>query len=204
MSALQLQAQQQRQNDRRRQRGLRVDLPDAPMHQSFDDDLMWRDARGSLCDDMGILVDDAVCEECCEPTPTALIKFFHGKARCESCRYFWKAALKPKPSLKSARGRARARGLPATLTEDQWQETLEHFNHLCAYCGKQPWRCVEHATPLPPGGTTINNCLPACGVCNSLKRGKTLEDMVNGPSTYAREAQAWEPALLWLRSKGRV
>ena len=177
------------------------------MHQPFDVpfpcDLPRRDEKGCLLDRLGRVLNDTLCEECREPTPSPFLKMFHGKRRCSSCMYFWMEALKPKPSLQGALGRARRAGLPATLTEEQWQQTLEHFSHLCAYCRKKPWRNVEHATSLPSGGTTVDNCLPACSVCNALKRGKTLEEMVNGPNTYSRDAKDWEPALAWLRSKGR-
>ena len=174
-----------------------------PLDEPFDRDLPKRDARGRLLDRDGIVLDDTSCEECKGPESSAFLKLFHDKWRCSSCMYFWSEALKPKPSIRSALQRARRARLAATLTEEQWQQTLEHFDHLCAYCRKNSWRCVEHATSLPPGGTTIDNCLPSCGICNALKRGKTLEEMVNGPSTGSRKAKEWEPALAWLRSKGR-
>ena len=129
---------------------------------------------------------------------------FQGKWRCAACMDFWTEESKPKPGIRSALLRARRQGLPATLTEEQWQEALEHFNHVCAYCGKRPWRCVEHATPLPPGGTTVDNCVPSCSMCNSLKRGRTLEEMaVEGFSQLLMSAECWQPALVWLHSKGR-
>lgn len=102
------------------------------------------------------------------------------------------------PGIRNALSRARLFKLPATLTEEQWQRTLQHFNHACAYCGSPAWYCVEHATPLPPGGTTVTNCLPACIKCNTAKRGKTLEEMVE-----MRWPGAWNAALRWLRENGR-
>lgn len=174
-----------------------------PCDEPFEDELPKRDAHGFLVDKYGVALDDALCEECKWPVPSPTLRFVFNKYRCSCCRRFWANALKPKPSLKSALSRARRAGVSATLVDEQWQEALEHFKHLCAYCGKNPWSCVEHATPLPYGGTTIDNCVPSCAMCNALKRGKTLEEMVNGPSTYARDAKDWEPALTWLRSKGR-
>ena len=162
-----------------------------------------RDARGRLLDRDGIVLDDAICEECRGPESSAYLKLFQAKWRCMECMHFWEAALKPKPSLHSALLRARRAKLPATLTEEEWQQALEHFKQLCAYCGKNPWSCVEHATPLPPGGTTADNCVPSCGICNALKRGRTLEEMVHERSAYSRKAEAWLPALIWLRSRGR-
>lgn len=178
------------------------------MHQPVDEplpcDLPRRDARGRLIDRDGAILDDAVCEECRGPESSAFLKLFQGKRRCATCMAFWTEESKPKPGIRSALLRARREGLPATLTEEQWEEALEHFNHVCAYCGKHPWRCVEHATPLPPGGTTIDNCVPSCSMCNSLKRGRTLEEMsVDGFSPLLMSAECWQPALAWLHSKGR-
>jgi len=102
------------------------------------------------------------------------------------------------PGIRNALARARLFRLPATLTEEQWQLTLHRFNHACAYCGSLARSCVEHATPLPPGGTTFTNCLPACGRCNNAKRGKTLEEMVE-----LRLPGTWDAALRWLRENGR-
>ncbi len=65
--------------------------------------------------------------------------------------------------------RARKLNLPATLTNAQWQETLELCNHKCVYCGA-PWEHQDHFIPLSKGGGYIvNNILPACGSCNSKK-----------------------------------
>jgi hypothetical protein len=174
-----------------------------PFDEPFDDELPRRDARGFLIDKYGIALDDAVCAECKAPVPAPTLKHFLGKERCSCCRYVWEQEIKPKPAIKIALQRARRAGLPATLTEEQWQETLQHFKHCCGYCGLNPWRCVEHATPLPPGGTTVSNCVPACLMCNALKRGKTPEEMVEDPGTSPGGGESWIPALEWLRSKGR-
>lgn len=174
-----------------------------PVDEPFDCDLPRRDVRGRLLDRYGVVLDDALCEECKGPESSAFLKLFHGKWRCSSCMYFWADELKPKPSIRSALQRASRAGLPATLTEKQWQETVEHFKHLCGYCRLNPWRCVEHATPLPPGGTTVSNCVPACLMCNALKRGKTPEEMVEDPGTSPGGSESWKPVLEWLRSKGR-
>ena len=78
----------------------------------------------------------------------------------------------PRCGIKSALIRARAKKLPATLTEEEWERVLKHFKGLCAYCGGEPWRLVEHVVSIERGGgTTFENCLPACGVASrSLSR----------------------------------
>lgn len=66
--------------------------------------------------------------------------------------------------------RAREHNLPATLTIQQWYERVRDFNGLCAYCQKKPYEVLEHSTPLSKGGgTTTDNCVPACQSCNVLK-----------------------------------
>lgn len=65
---------------------------------------------------------------------------------------------------------ARKRGRPATLTLKQWLTTLQFFEGKCAYCQEQPYEVLEHFTPLAKGGgTTVDNCVPACHSCNKKK-----------------------------------
>jgi hypothetical protein len=73
-------------------------------------------------------------------------------------------------------------GLPATLTLEQWLETLEHFQWKCAFC-QGPYILLEHFIPLALGigGTVQSNCVPACRSCNS-KKGS------DHPSTIATES----------------
>lgn len=67
--------------------------------------------------------------------------------------------------------RAKKANLPATLTLDQWAEALEYFQWKCAYCQKNEYTILEHYIPLGHGkGTTVDNCVPACGSCNNIKQ----------------------------------
>jgi len=75
--------------------------------------------------------------------------------------------------------RARRCGEPATLTVQEWIETLEHFNYRCAYCfrdnGLEEYGYLpvymDHFIPLGMGiGTVRWNCTPACKSCNIVKR----------------------------------
>jgi hypothetical protein len=73
-------------------------------------------------------------------------------------------------SVKNSNRRAENLGLPATLTEDEWQKTMDHFGGKCAYCKTAEADIIEHFVPLARGGgTTPGNCLPACGPCNTEK-----------------------------------
>ena len=102
----------------------------------------------------------------------------------------------PKASLASALTRARIAGLPATLTEEEWESTMAHFNYRCAYCEVGQAECVEHVISLRYGGGTVAyNCVPSCTLCNVRKRSKELSAVVAffGYDTMHR-------VLSWVRS----
>jgi hypothetical protein len=65
--------------------------------------------------------------------------------------------------------RAKQAGARHDLTLEQWLETLEYFNHKCAYCGKRDYEFIEHYLSVRVAGTTVSNCVPACASCNALK-----------------------------------
>lgn len=61
--------------------------------------------------------------------------------------------------------------LPATLTVEQWLETVNYFNGKCAYCQDAVYTLLEHFIPIVHGGgTTQGNCVPACSACNGMKQ----------------------------------
>jgi len=71
--------------------------------------------------------------------------------------------------------RARKLRLSANLTVKQWGSTLKYFKGKCAY-GEHPYEVLEHYRPLTKeGGTTVNNCIPACLSCNT-KKGECSPD----------------------------
>ena len=87
---------------------------------------------------------------------------------CADCRAVELAREKARIHTQNAR--AAAAGLPADLTLDQWLQTLADFNGLCAYCQQRPFEHLEHFIPIDAGGgTTVGNCVPACGRCNYSK-----------------------------------
>lgn len=73
--------------------------------------------------------------------------------------------------------RARKAGTPATLTLGEWIATLKRYNYHCAYCQTGPYEVIEHYIPLTcgKGGTTKENCVPACRSCNSKKNNEHPE-----------------------------
>ena len=65
--------------------------------------------------------------------------------------------------------RARKQGLAGTLTDEEWLAVLEKHGWSCAFCGG-PFESLEHRVPLHQGGgTTAQNCVPACISCNDLR-----------------------------------
>lgn len=73
--------------------------------------------------------------------------------------------------------RAKQLGFLATLTLTEWLRAIEAFGGLCAYCQQQPYEEMEHFIPLSlGGGTTADNCIPACKECNMHKHQKHPED----------------------------
>lgn len=71
--------------------------------------------------------------------------------------------------------KARKLALPATFTSEQWQDCLNWWHGVCAYCGSQQtfWNVLsqDHYEPMTlGGGYTADNIVPACGSCNSQKR----------------------------------
>ena len=88
--------------------------------------------------------------------------------------------------------RAASKGLPATLTLAAWLQTVADFNGLCAYCQVRKFEHLEHFIPVDAGGgTTADNCIPACGKCNWSKGTDDpdhpqMEFFVNDPRERVR------------------
>jgi hypothetical protein len=66
--------------------------------------------------------------------------------------------------------RARSLQAAATLTLVEWFATLVYFRWQCAYCLERPFQVMSHVTPLPRGGTTVDNCVPACFSCGRYNK----------------------------------
>jgi 5-methylcytosine-specific restriction endonuclease McrA len=71
--------------------------------------------------------------------------------------------------VKSQVQHARSLEAEATLTLVDWLLILEQFAWLCAYCQSKPFEIMSHVIPLPRGGTTPENCVPACYSCSTGK-----------------------------------
>ena len=92
---------------------------------------------------------------------------------CPACRI--KDEAKEALVLQRHLREAKKAGRTATLRLHDWFATLQHFGGYCAYCQKQPYQVLEHFIPINPGqenggGTTVDNCVPACERCNKKKQ----------------------------------
>jgi len=114
-------------------------------------------------------------DECIHPDgPFLPISEFH-KAKhhkdnhasyCKKCS----KVIASKSKLKNftrAKEKEYKRGLPHTLTPNDWQRCLDYFNYRCAYCGQPQglWHFLakEHFIAASQGGGfTPNNIIPAC------------------------------------------
>jgi hypothetical protein len=87
---------------------------------------------------------------------------------------------------------ARKRGLPATLSNEQWEQALEYFGYQCACCGQLASELVvlaaDHWLPISKPdcpGTVALNIIPLCHArkghnnkvpcCNNSKGSKDAE-----------------------------
>jgi hypothetical protein len=77
--------------------------------------------------------------------------------------------------------RARFHNAVATLTIAEWEQTLADFHSICAYCQVRPFSVLEHFIPFGHvgEGTYVNNCLPACQSCNTLKKNYIAEEVIH-------------------------
>jgi G3E family GTPase len=77
------------------------------------------------------------------------------------------------------------------ITEEEWLRCKKYFNNSCAYCGLseeehyiiyagKPKKTDLHREHVDHNGSNkIDNCIPACQMCNCSKWAFTLEDWYN-------------------------
>ena len=86
--------------------------------------------------------------------------------------------------------RAAKKGLPATLTIDEWNNIKLAFNTACAYCGASGELDKEHFIALTKGGEyTHNNIIPACRSCNSSKNNRDFFEWYPTHKGYSKKRE---------------
>lgn len=84
----------------------------------------------------------------------------------------YEARYKRQVNTARHRHKARAHGVSATFTEQEWQYMLQLYDHRCAYCGLRAKGTLsqDHIVPISQGGGyTWENIVPACKHCNPSK-----------------------------------
>jgi len=104
--------------------------------------------------------------------------FENNKDRARKNSIAWRKENPEKRRLSGQRRRTLKKNAKATLTNEQWDITLNHFGRKCAYCGRSAkdgeTLHQDHFHPLAKNGElSVENVIPACGSCNSSK-GKKL------------------------------
>lgn len=103
------------------------------------------------------------------------------KARHAKTLKLWVDAHREAVNIIQARRRAKKRAVPNTLTPEEWQQTLEVFNHACGYCLRTDLPLtIDHVEPISRGGPhTAENVVPACKPCNCSKNNRPIFVMLN-------------------------
>jgi hypothetical protein len=105
-----------------------------------------------------VMEDEEVCSVCNKPSLYDI---------CVACEKKHQHEIQ---RLRAQLRRAKKANVPASLTLAEWLATLKNFNWKCAYCQTGKYQVLEHYVPISRGGgTTAENCVPACFKCNSEK-----------------------------------
>jgi len=116
------------------------------------------------------------------------------KDRARENSIAWRNANPEKKKLSHQRRRTLKKSLASTLTKEQWEITLKHFDGACAYCGDVPkdgkMLQQDHFHPLAKNGElSIINAVPACGRCNSSKGKKLFSEWYPKFKYYSKERE---------------
>lgn len=82
--------------------------------------------------------------------------------------------------------RKQLRRSAGSLSAEEWNNILKHFEYACAYCGKTHEITMEHIIPISKGGlTSVLNIVPACSTCNSSKNNKDMLEWYTAQSFFS-------------------
>lgn len=78
------------------------------------------------------------------------------------------------------------------FSKQEWKETLRHYHYKCAYCQSRPFQSPDHFWPYSRGGqTALDNLVPACRVCNSIKREQLPDEITFVAKSVIIEIQTY-------------
>lgn len=103
------------------------------------------------------------------------------KANPEKCKaavasYRERHPDRVRATMQVVNNRRRVTKQAGDLTQAEWRQILEEFDHACAYCQARDVPIEqEHMTPVSRGGRhTKTNVVPACRPCNNRKQARTI------------------------------
>ncbi len=124
------------------------------------------------------------CKQCCSEIPiTPERTEYKNRWRIENKDRIkdypaWRRSERGKEARRTIQKKRKTslRGVEATLTTDEWRETLSDYGNHCVYCNQKSDKLQQdHIVPVSRGGGhTKDNVVPACGSCNSSKGNKPL------------------------------
>lgn len=102
----------------------------------------------------------------------------HREKILERCRCYYRAHPEISRSAHH-RHRALLLGAVGNFTVKEFRLKCEAFENKCVYCGLELPLVSDHAVPLSRGGSnSIDNIVPACKSCNSIKHTMTYDEFV--------------------------
>jgi len=88
----------------------------------------------------------------------------------------WQANNPGKVRELHRRRRARIKGADGDISDFEWQNILEFYNHTCLCCGATEELTQDHVIPLSKGGShSPDNIQPLCRTCNLRKHVKIID-----------------------------
>ena len=137
-------------------------------HAAISDSLPQYVLPGEICEPCGWKRITALKRICSHCMSTFYARDGETGSICHECQplILTQEALR----VQVQNSRAVRHGKAATLTTDEWLQTVRDFHTKCAYCQLTRFDALDHFVPLELGGeTSASNCVPACRRCNSSK-----------------------------------
>ena len=69
------------------------------------------------------------------------------------------------------------------FSASQWQQIIEEFGRVCAYCGAEGELVMDHVVPINKqalGEHRLGNLVPSCRACNARKSERDFRDFLEG------------------------
>lgn len=87
--------------------------------------------------------------------------------------------------------RAKKKGLPHTLTAQQWRGIKQYFDNKCCYCGEELPLEQEHFIALTKNGEfALTNIVCACRPCNASKSDNSFSSWYPKRDSYTPERES--------------